>query len=62
MQKMLKLNNYACFAYALDGGDVDIADGNVLEIDSHNVTIAYENARGPVTPTRISLSSILEHF
>ena len=51
-------NEYACFAYTRSDGGTDIADGIVLEIDSESVLIAYDNARGPATPTRIGLSQI----
>ena len=58
IQNELRVNEYACFAYTRSDGGTDIADGIVLEIDSESVLIAYDNARGPATPTRIGLSQI----
>ena len=58
---MFRKNDYACFAFELNGV-VDIAEGNVLEIDDHEVVIAYNNVAGAPTPTSISLKSIIDIF
>lgn len=58
---MFRRNEYACFAFEVDGV-VDIAEGNVLEVASDSVVIAYNNVRGPATPTRVSIDTIIDIF
>lgn len=58
----IQVNQYACFAYTTQTGDVDIADGNVVEVDNDSVVIDYNNVIGPATPMRIGLNSIIEQF
>ena len=58
---MFRKNEYACFAFELNGV-VDIAEGNILSVDDNEVVIAYNNVQGPPTPTSVSLRSIVDVF
>ena len=55
---MLRQNEYACFTYTTDNGESDIADGNIVEVDSKSVVIDYDNVFGPATRMRIRRSQI----
>jgi hypothetical protein len=58
---MFQRNEYACFAYEVDG-IMDIAEGNILDVDNDSIVIAYNNVRGPATPTRVLLNTIVDIF
>jgi len=53
-------NKYTFFAYTDENGEIDLADGEVLRVDSVSLDIDYVNAIGPPTRKTIPLSAILE--
>ncbi len=55
-------NKYAIFAYTLENGEMDLADGEILRVDSVSLDIDYVNAIGPPTRKTIPLSAIIECF
>ena len=55
-------NKYAIFAYLLEDGELDIADGEIRRVDSVSLDIDYENVIGPPTRKTIPLSAIIECF
>ena len=52
---------YAAFAFETDCG-VDLAEGNILDVLSDAIVVAYNNVRGPVTKMTIPFTNILERF
>lgn len=59
---MFQKNGYACFTFTTDDGEVDIADGIIVETDDDSVIIDYNNVHGPATRMRIGLSQIGDVF
>jgi len=53
-------NQYTCFVYEDNNGRIDIADGNILETSIDRILLAYENFRGPTTPTRVPFNKVIE--
>ena len=52
---------YAAFAFET-AGDVDLAEGSILDVLNNAIVIAYNNVRGPSTKMTIPFNSILERF
>lgn len=59
---MFRKNEYACFTFTTDNGEVDIADGIIVETENDSVVIDYNNVRGPATRMRIGLNQIGDIF
>ena len=59
---MFKKSEYAWFTYTTDNGEVDIADGTIVETDNDSVVIDYNNVHGPATRMRIGLNQIGDVF
>ena len=55
---MFQKNEYACFTFTTDNDEIDIADGNIVEVNSKFVLIDYDNVFGPVTRMQIRRSQI----
>jgi hypothetical protein len=59
---VFRKNEYAAFTYEMDSGDVDLVEGNIVDVDSRYVTIADNNVRGSATIKRVSKKSVLDVF
>ncbi len=59
---MFQKNEYTCFTFTTDNGEVDIADGIIIETDNDSIVINYNNVRGPATRMRIGLNQISDIF
>ena len=59
---MFQKNEYSCFTYTNDNGEVDIADGIIVDVKNDSVVIDYNNVHGPATRMRIGLSQIGDIF
>ena len=62
MMLNFKKNDYACFSFTTNEDEVDIAEGNILEVDAESLVIAYNNVVGRATPTRVALNRIIDVF
>ena len=59
---MFQKNDYACFTFTANNGEVDIADGIIVETDNDSLIIDYNNVHGPATRMRIVLNQINDVF
>ncbi|KKL82760.1 hypothetical protein LCGC14_1981510 [marine sediment metagenome] len=55
-------NDCALFAYTDCDGNLDLADCNVIEVDTESIVIDYLNVFGPPTRMTIPRSAIIERF